>query len=282
MPGERSAFAINAATAEKLRQTRAGAWNQLSPDAKRARVRETIGARSPADLPPPAVATVGTVKRAGATVHKLVLSGDSGIRLPALAFVPDQPAGPATLYLHGTSMAEDAGPGGPIDALLKQGHVVLAAELRGIGETETSGGGTVYGRGRFGRDNSEVFIAYLIGRSYVGLRVEDVQSWTRVLRDYRAAGSAPSELHLVGIGEAAIPALHAAALQGGDFRSVTLRRMVRSWEDVVRASENVNQTVNMVHGALRHYDLPDLGPLAETRSLRILEPVDPTGVVLRD
>ena len=49
------------------------------------------------------------------TIHKLVLTIDEQLRIPALGFVPARPAGPATLYLHGVGMAEDAGPGGPIE-----------------------------------------------------------------------------------------------------------------------------------------------------------------------
>jgi hypothetical protein len=85
-------------------------------------------------------------------------------------------------------------------------------------------------------------------------------------------------LHLVAIGEAAIPALHAAALQGDDFRTVKLRGMINSWEDVVRATENYNQMVNTVHGALRHYDLPDLIQLVGAERTVITDTVSPSAI----
>ena len=277
MPGERSVFEFNASTASALKKARAAVWNALPPAAKRERVRQTIGARPPDRSRIPQVETVGTVARDNCTILKLVLAGETGIRLPALAFVPTRPTGSATLYLHGASMTEDASPGGPIDALVRQGHLVLAAELRGIGETETGRGRSEFGRGRFGPDNLEIFTAYLMGVNFVGLRVEDIQAWTRVLRESRLAGASPADMHLVAIGEAAIPALHAVALAGDEFCTVTLRRMVRSWEDVVRAPENYNQTVNVVHGVLRHYDLPELAELAGQSRLRIAESVDASG-----
>ena len=89
-----------------------------------------------------------------------------------------------------------------------------------------------------------------------------MQSWTRVLRDWAPEGRKPTEIHLVAVGEAAIPALHAAALEDDVYRTVTLRRMIPSWEHIVRASETFDQWVNVVHGALQHYDLPDLIELA--------------------
>ncbi|HUG68248.1 MAG TPA: hypothetical protein VMM76_10885, partial [Pirellulaceae bacterium] len=158
----------------------------------------------------------------------------------------------------------------------KQGHVVLAAELRGIGETETGHGRTEFGRGRFGRDNLEIFLAYLIGKSYVGMRVDDAQRWTHFLAEGSLTGAKPSELHLVAIGEATVPALHAAALAPDGFRSVSLRHMIPSWEAVVAATETYNQSVNVVHGALRHYDLADLLPLVERAEVTIVEPAEIT------
>jgi dienelactone hydrolase len=277
MPGERSVFAINAEQAAELRGAREPLWRQLSVAERRAVVRRTVGARPPEEVPLPVVENVGTFQRDDHALHKLVLTGDSGVRLPALAFVPANPAGPATLYLHGSSMAADAAPGGPIHELVRQGHTVLAAELRGIGETEPGQGRTEFGRGRFGPDNLEILTAYLLGRSFVGMRVEDIEAWMRFLQHDNPAGAPPTALHLVGIGEAAIPVLHAAVLQGDAFRSVRLRGMIRSWEDVVAAGENHNQTVNAVHGVLRHYDLPDLMAMAGANRLTISEWVDPSG-----
>jgi hypothetical protein len=276
-PGERSAFQINADIAASLRQKRAVVWQSLPVDERRKRIREVIGARPPEAFPAPQAETVAKLPRDGYTIHKLVLAIDEHLRIPALGFVPARPAGPATLYLHGVGMAEDAAPGGPIEDLLGRGQIVLSAELRGIGETETGHDKVDFGRGRFGRDNLEIFLAYLIGKSYVGMRTEDVQSWTRVLRDWAPAGRKPTEIHLVAIGEAAIPALHAAALEHDVYRTVTLRRMLPSWEHVVQASETFDQWVNVVHGALQHYDLPDLIELAGSGKVKLVDPADVMG-----
>jgi len=279
MPGERSVFQINASSAVSLKKARAAEWRGLSDDAKRKLVRDTIGARLLDELPAPRVETLAKIERDGYAIHKLVLTVDDRLHLPALIFVPAKPTGPATLYLHGVSMAQDAAPGGPIEALVKQGHIVLAAELRGIGETETGHDKTEFGKGRFGRDNLEIFTAYLIGKSFVGMRTEDVAAWTRFLKNFAPAGAKPTELHLTAIGEVAIPALHAAALASGVFRTVTLRQMIPSWEELVRATETFDQAVNIVHGALKHYDLPDLVELAGATKVSQQEPADVMGNV---
>ncbi|MBL9211655.1 MAG: hypothetical protein JNL92_14380, partial [Opitutaceae bacterium] len=123
----------------------------------------------------------------------------------------------------------------------------------------------------------EIFLAYLIGQSFVGLRADDVRRWTQVLQSASLTGRAPTEIDLVAVGEAAIPALHAAALQDADFRTVTLRRMIASWEAVAGARETFDQVVNVVHGALKHYDLPDLVGLVGRERVTLAEPVDVMG-----
>jgi hypothetical protein len=287
MEGERSVFQINADIASQLKSKRTEIWTQLSADDKRKLVRETIGISSPlsslagTSSPAPAVETVGKIARDGYVIHKIILTPEPGLSLPALAFVPEQPRGIKTLYLHGTSMKTDAAPGGPIESLVKEGQIVLAAELRGIGETETGHGRNVWGRIHFGQDIQEVFIAYLLGRSYVGMRAEDVAHWASFLKEFQNTEKKPHEMHLVGIGEAAIPALHAAALEPEAFRSVTLSRMLRSWEELAGATETHDQAVNIQHGALRHYDLPDLVELIGAAKVRFLDSVNALGKVVQ-
>lgn len=292
MKEEKSVFQLNAEIEQELRRQRTIAWKALSDTQRRELVRKTIGSRSglqPAaksDVPSatgtetPSCESIATIQREGYSIEKLILTPEPGIRLPALAFIPPKSDGEACLYLHGTSMKEDAGRGGPIERLVKQGQIVVAAELRGIGETETGHDKRDYGRGRFGRDVQEIFLAYLIGRSYVGMRTEDVAVWTRFLASFRAKADRPNRIHLVAIGEAAIPALHAAALEPAWYESVRLRNMIGSWGEVVHTPENLNQAANVVHGVLRHYDLPDLIDLAGTEKTTIEQPVDVLGRII--
>jgi dienelactone hydrolase len=271
LPGEKSVFEINAAEAASLRASRSAVWNALDSEGRRRLVRETIGAE---DFPEVRVETLGTFPQGETTVHRLAMTVAPGVRIPALGFVPRQSSGAATLYLHGSSMSADAGPVGPIQDLLRRGHVVLSAEVRGVGETETGRSKRAFGAGRFGPDTLEVLTAYLMGRSYVGMRTEDALGWLRFLRSHSWGGAKLSEWHAVGVGEAAIPALHAAALAGDVFTSVRLERSVRSWEDIARSSETHDQLVNMVHGVLRHYDLPELVALVGRERVKVLHPVD--------
>jgi hypothetical protein len=84
-------------------------------------------------------------------------------------------------------------------------------------------------------------------------------------------------LSVIATGEAGIPALHAAALEPDAFTKITLRRMITSYESLVGEGETFDQTVNMIHGVLRHYDLPDLIQLARKDRIVIEQPVDAMG-----
>ncbi|MBI4658293.1 MAG: hypothetical protein HY735_05485 [Verrucomicrobia bacterium] len=109
------------------------------------------------------------------------------------------------------------------------------------------------------------------------MRTEDILQWARFLRGFQAPGSRRS-VHLVAQGAAAISALHRAALNPDAFYTVTLRNMVRSWEDMVSTPEPV-QAADVVHGALRHYTLADLIELAGREKTALAEPVDGSGRV---
>src|SRR5690606_37887919 len=115
----------------------------------------------------------------------------------------------------------------------------------------------------------------------VAMRAEDILVSTRYLRERAARNEKSSRpeagrVELIGIGEAGPAALHAAATEPDLFARLTLRRSLDRWSDVVQTPVTQGQLINVVHGALKHYDLPDLvNSLAET-AVRIEEPVGAT------
>lgn len=278
LPNERSVFQINADLATSLRMERAERWGKQAEESRQRTIANTLGLDLATIPNRPNLERVATLERDGYTIHKLALRVDERLQLPALGFVPAKPSGAATLYLHDASIGADAQVGGAIETLVRQGEIVLSAELRGIGETETGRDKREWSSGRFGRDNLQIFLAYLIGKSYVGMRTHDVLHWTEALRTWLPNSTDVQgqtlEFELVGIGEAAIPALHAAALRPKSYRSVTLKHMLASWEELVDTPESLNQTVNIVHGALQHYDLLNLVELVGKDKVSLVEPVN--------
>jgi len=273
--GARSVFDINIGLEERLAGQRRQFWSSTSKAEALEKVREIAGIRRLADLPRASVNKVGSVAREGYDIEKLILQSEPGIWLPALAFVPSKPAGDAYLYLHGEGKHVDAAPGGAIEKLVRDGGLVMAVDLRGIGETESTKSGKGW-RPYFSSDWKDYFLAYLVDQSYVGMRAEDTLVCARFLAGYRA-GEKPRRVHLIAIGEAGPPALHAAALEPEMFASVRLDRSLVSWSNVVRTPVTRNQLINAVHGALNTYDLPDLLATLPQEKVTVTEPLDAAG-----
>ena len=277
LPGGRSVFDVNRELGEKLTRRRKRLWAKGASEEAIATVRKLAGIRTLADLPKPKVRELSgaVIRRKGYRVEKMVIEPEGGIQLPALRFVPPRPSGRAYLYLHGEGKAVDAAVGGSIEKLAADGHVVLAVDLRGMGETRPPRSGIRGFDTLCGPEWDTVTLAYLLGKSYVGMRAEDVLVCARLVSSY-AAGEKPNEVHVIAVGLAGAPALHAAACEADRFASVTLKRSLVSWSNVLEHTVTKEQLGNIVHGALTAYDLTDLAGILG-RKVTIVEPVDALG-----
>ena len=182
---------------------------------------------------------------------------ENGLSLPAIAFVPPNPGSDVTLYVHGEGKEADAAPGGPIPKSLSGKGKRFSPSTCAASASSRSATSRGNPLARAGRD---VATAYLLGKSYVGMRAEDILRCASLLRSSTPPfphSPTPLRVHLVAVGEAGVPALHAAAFEPDLFASVQFVRCLRSWVEVVGLPAG-NQRVNVVHGALAAYDLPDL------------------------
>lgn len=271
LEGARSVYDLNMELEAKLVQDRKRFWQKTEKAKALDEVRRITGIRKLADLPQLASEKVGEVRRDGYRIDKLLLQPATGIAIPALLFVPDNSQRDVYLYLNAEGKQADAATSGPIEKLVAKGHIVLAPDLSGIGET------TPTGKHSYARylplDWRESTIAYLLGTSLLAIRAEEIQLCARFVSSFEANGS-PRPVHLVSVGRTGPPALHAAALEPDLFASVTLRNSLFSWADVVRTPQSKNQFVNLVHGALRVYDLPDLLATLPAETTEVLQPAN--------
>ena len=268
--GARSTYDLNRDYEKELAARRKKLWTPENKAEMPGEVRRIAGIRKLEELPEPEVTNCGTIERYGYKIAKMILSPEEGIYLPALKFVPGNGSEqPAVLYIHEQGKAADAAPDGPVEVIVKAGKCVLAVDLRGTGETQQGKQGQL--SGATGPDWKDVFTAYLLGRSYVGMRAEDVLVCARFLRQEQKG-----PVELVATGNITIPALHAAALEPELFESVKLAGMLSSWSNVIELGRSSNQQVNAVHGALKTYDLPDLAATLGEK-LIIEKPLDALG-----
>jgi dienelactone hydrolase len=273
LAGARSIYDLNEDYENELAGRRAALWNSGDHAGRLGQVRRLAGIRTLSELPRARVEVLGTVARNGYRIERLALLPEEGLWLPALLFLPGKPGTAApVLYVHDRGKAADAGPGGPIERMVDRGTTVLAVDVRGVGQMQPSVHG---GYPQTATEWQDFYIAYLLGRSYVGMRAEDLLVSARYLAE-RTGERGASGVALVAVGHLGIPALHAAALEPGLFAGVRLVRTLASWSGIVHARVSEDHLIDTVHGALAHYDLPDLAATLG-RKLIILESLDSQG-----
>lgn len=256
LEGARSVYDLNRDYGRELLQRRAELWQSQPQAVLLEKVAKIAGVRPLQALPRPEVEVCEAVTANSYRLEKLILRPENGIELPALCFAPREGTPKAgVIYIHEDGKSADAAAGGPIEKIVREGKLVLAVDLRGLGETQRTG--QTYFRPEYhGPDGQDFYLAYHLGKSYVGMRTEDVLLVARWLKEERLTANVP--LELVSVGYLNSVALHAAVKEPELFQHVTLVRPLLSWHNVVELGLSKNRLVNTVHGALEVYDLPDL------------------------
>ena len=245
LEGARSAFKVTQAWCEKFEASRKENAKPENREALLKKVRTLIGAREFADLPDIAGEELGN--------DQFILESEPGIWLPVQLVRNSKTE--YTIYLNGAGTAVAMASREVENLATETGNSVIAVDLRGLGETSVTGKPSGFDKA-FGRDWKDTSTASLLGKSYVGMRTEDIWQIVRALR--KKTGIDDLKPNLVAIREAAIPALHAAALEPDLFGTVRISHTIDSWKGVVETLQVRNQQPNLVFGALREYDLPML------------------------
>ncbi|MGC9328478.1 MAG: prolyl oligopeptidase family serine peptidase [Candidatus Hinthialibacter sp.] len=275
--GAKTVYDFNLQLEEEYAKARQRYWQEAGREAALQKVRELIGVEPAGDMAAlQDVVPMGEIERDGYSIVKLMLTPQDGIVLPALLCGDkSRKAAETILYVDGAGKEAAAAPGGLIDQWLKEGKNVFAVDLRGLGETAKPRNDSEWHR-YFGADWPDYFSAYMLNKTYVGMRVQDILNCALYLKRLRIGGEF-QQVHLVAIGEAGVPALHAAALEPQIFDSVVIQNSLISWSNVIHNTITKNQLINTVHGALRYYDLPDLAASIPGGKLTIENPVDAWG-----
>jgi hypothetical protein len=268
LAGERTVFDINADADDRLIELRAKQWDRANLDASLAEVRRLANIRPLEKIPAVKAEQVGAIARPEYELRKLVLTWEAGISLPALVMVPKNPKGDVLLYVDGAGKNGAVAVGGELDRAAKAGTLVVAVDLRGYGEPAVP---PPVKPTPIPSTSKEFFAAYLVGRSHVGMRAEDVLAVARWSNTIATPLDRP-RVRILGVGQAGPAVLHAAALESELFEKVELRESLADWSRVVRDRAGCGmQLMNLVHGALRVYDLPDLAKSLGPK-LKIVDP----------
>ena len=268
LPGARSVVDINIDWESRLRRERASAWKK-EPATALEKVRRLAGVPPLDQLPQPSLRWHENVTRQGFTRQRLMMQTEPGIDLAGALYMPDEVSGEAVLYCDGRGK-DTASCLAAIEQLAASGHPVLAVDLRGFGETAPATKITDTTE-LIGADSKEVFLAYLLGKSYIGMRASDVLIAARYLRArFHDEGKG---VRLIAYGDAGPAALHAAALEPQLFAAVRLERSLTSWSEVVGTPTAKHMLPQVGHAALQHYDLPDLTGTLPKEKVSLVEPL---------
>lgn len=221
----------------------------------------------------------GRYQREGYSVTKYALQGEGDYAIPILLFAPDDKGvkHPAVVYFHSDGKSAEARPGGEIEKLVKQGYVVAAADVLGVGETGNTAS----------RALSDGYTGVLIGRSLVGIQAGDMIRVVNYLKNRPDVD--PSKISAVAIDEMTIPLLHAAVFDPS-IKSVILKRPLISYRSVImnriykigliaRENGGTHHPYEVdfswgIAGVLEGYDLPDLIGCIAPRKIALVQIMD--------
>ena len=248
---------LNLEEAKRLAEFRTAFWQNHSLEECLNKIRNLIGL--PFKIGTVEAKSIDVIEWENRTLEKLVLKSPGNILIPALLFrnrTKHDHNGQSIIYIHHQGKHVEANK--EIEELLENSRLVLAIDVRGIGEIRDEGSNTKY----HSHDHRVNTVSMHIGRSLFGQRVEDILTAIKYLRLQiidKEIKSNPSSIHLVGIETMTPLVLHAAVLDDGP-NTVELRRpVVSSWVNDVVAKPLRKEMAGMVGpGALTVYDLPDL------------------------
>jgi hypothetical protein len=262
---EKSVIDLNAEFEQALAKQRRADWQKIVATERRQRVSEILRLRPQEAFQAPNWEDRGRIERDDYHIDTVLLTTSFGRKIPALTFHPASPADAAYLVLHDEGKVGDSQPGGPVESLMMRGNAVVTIDLAGQGETASGPQDAALTNWK------TYYLAYLLGQSLVGLRVEDTLAAADFVAYYQKDRDDARPVHLVASGQSCIVALHAAAVHPERFATVTLQQMPESWSSVVKDPSPTGQLSSTIHGVLATYDLPNLIELAGKDKVTIVD-----------
>jgi len=234
---------------------------------------------------PLAPRATGEVQREGYVIEKLAFLSEPSIYIPTWVFQPKnrRPGTPAILYFNeagkdsdGMEFESSEASGlkyGVLATLAKRGYQVIAADVRGVGETRTphrsASGGNEF-QHLFDAETALSYMAWYADSSLFGMRVQDVMRTV----DYAVSRvGAGQSVWVIGKDMGALLALYAAALDSR-IQSVVCHRGLVSYRALTAVDRYLHGANVIVPRALEQFDLPHVVAAVAGRRVALMSPVD--------
>ena len=227
-----------------------------------------------------------TTPREGYRIEKIQFLSEPGIYIPAWVYVPDDKPGvlPTILYVNDEGIEPDGmefegeeGSGlthSVLDTLVREGNLVVAVEVRGIGQTRplhpASTSCNEFGQ-LFDLETAMSYMAWFMDQSLLGMRVQDV---VRSI-DYVSGrqGADAKNLHVIGKGMGGLWCLYAAALDPR-IRSLISVQSLLSYRSLTQVDRYRYGADVFVPDVLLHFDIPQVAAAVAGRQLTLIYPMD--------
>ena len=228
-----------------------------------------------------------TTPREGYRIDKIEFLSEADVYIPAWVFVPENASGtlPVILYVsdagvetEGVEFAGNQESGlrrGVLDTLARKGNMVVAVDVRGIGETrprhEPELSGSIEFRQLFDMETAMSYIAWSMDQSLFAMRVQDVvRSVDYILSRHDADYQ---HLHVIGRGTGGLWCLYAAALDTR-IRSLICVRSLLSYRSLTSVDRYLYGADVLIPDVLMHFDLPQVAAAMACRPLALILPSD--------
>ncbi|MCC6861270.1 MAG: acetylxylan esterase [Bryobacterales bacterium] len=221
-----------------------------------------------------------TTPRKGYSIEKLEFLSEPGIYIPAWVFVPEGARGrlPAILWVNDAGKQADGMEFGPLEALARKGRLVVAVDVRGIGDTRPPHTPSIDSPAGFAHlfsvETAMTYMAWFMDESLLGMRVRDVMRSVDYVLSRPDVD--PPALRVVGKGRGALWALYAAALDPR-IPALICEGGLISYRSLTRTDRYLHSSDVFVRDVLKSFDLPQVAAAVCGRRLALLSLSDPMG-----
>lgn len=275
IPGERTIYQINRERAKQVLPVKISVSSRAAIAALRARLKleiRQVNGMDSGPVPVPELTITDAEPRQGYQLKRAIFHSRTGMMLPAILAVPTTSHPVSELLILSSQPIEKlAAEGGEMDRAARSGKVVLLLHpLPWPPSTDAS-------RPTMGTDLPWTSRAFLVGKTYVGMRTEDVMGAVAWLARQREVN--PREIDAVGEEASGVVLLHAAVLDS-KMRHITLEHSLVSYQSVLDADVHRNVTEDVIPDVMKQYDLDDLMIATSAQSISVVTPVTGEGRTL--
>ena len=256
---------------------------ERDPKKLQERINLRIALTLPAASGAPKVNSVGTVRMGNVSVKKFTYESESGIVIPTLLLVPDRITPKSPVYLFASDRGKprtDSASSLPV-LLSQNGVVVLAIDVRGVGETgppPVTRGPSAAAALKVTRENEATALQSAgLGRTLDGMRALDIIRGIDLLQAENRLGE--GKLVIIGEGSGGLWAL-ASAINDSRVHGVVALNTLPSYRLLTHQRDYAVRGYFVTPGVLRDFDIPDLARLAATKTQIWIDPIDGLGRAL--